>query len=150
MRSTILAAVTACLVTISNASYAQQIIQVMGPNPVIAGVPLQCGGAVSFVAAIPDIAMAQPGRLLFRPDYFNLPPYMQWFVYAHECAHQVVGPNEQAADCWAIKLGRNQGFFPPQAVQQICAFAFPSPGDWTHMPGPMRCQQIAMCYQQVP
>ena len=126
---------------------AQQIIQNLGPNPVIAGVPLVCGGAVSYVAYIPDIAMARPGALLFRPDYFSLPPYIQWFIYAHECAHQVVGGNEQAADCWAVKLGRNQGFFPPQAIQQICAFTFSSPGDWTHLPGPMRCQQMQMCYQ---
>jgi hypothetical protein len=123
-----------------------QILQVLGPNPVMAGVPLSCNGAISYVAHIPDIAMAQPGALYFRPDYFSLPPYVQWFVYAHECAHQFYGGNEQAADCWAVKLGRQQGFFPPDAINQICAFTFPSPGDWTHLPGPLRCQQMQVCY----
>jgi hypothetical protein len=57
-----------------------------------------------------------------------------------------VGNNEQAADCFAVKLGRNQGFFSPASIHQICAFTFPSPGDWTHLPGPLRCQQMQMCY----
>jgi hypothetical protein len=125
----------------------QHIIRNLGPAPIIAGQSLVCNGAVSYVAQIPDIAMARPGALFFRPDYFSLPQYIQWFIYAHECAHQVVGSDEQAADCWAVKLGRNQGFFPPQAMQQICAFTFPSPGDWTHLPGPLRCRQMDICYR---
>lgn len=144
--SVVISALSAVVCLCSTPARSQNIIKNLGPNPVIAGVPLVCGGATSYVAMIPDIAMAQPGTLLFRPDFFNLPPYMQWFVYAHECAHQVVGSNEQAADCFAVKLGRNQGFFPPQAIQQICAFTFPSPGDWTHFPGPLRCQQMQICY----
>ncbi|UVL59697.1 hypothetical protein LOY54_16765 [Pseudomonas sp. B21-032] len=123
-----------------------QVIQILGPNPVIAGTPVSCMGAISYVAHIPDIAMAQPGALLFRPDYFSLPPYVQLFIYGHECAHQIYGGNEQAADCWSVRLGRNQGFFTPAALQQICAFTFPSPGDWSHLPGPLRCQQMQACY----
>lgn len=124
-----------------------QIINILGPTPIIAGVRLQCNGAISYVANISDIAMATPGQLLFRPDFFFLPPTIQWFIYTHECAHQVVGSNENAADCWAIKLGRNQGFFSLQALNQICGYTFPSPGDWTHLPGPARCAQMAMCYR---
>ncbi|MCC7642529.1 MULTISPECIES: hypothetical protein [unclassified Janthinobacterium] len=125
---------------------AQVILQPMGVAPIIAGQTLTCGGAVSYVAAIPDIAMARPGVLLFRPDFFYLPPFIQWYVYTHECAHQYVGSNERAADCWAIQLGRDQGFLPPQAIHQICAFTFPNPGDWTHLPGPIRCAEMQMCY----
>lgn len=140
------AVLSAFLVTLPGAANAQQILQNLGPNPVIAGVPLMCGGASAYVAHIPDIAMAYSGALLFRPDFFSLPPYIQWYIYAHECAHQLVGGNEQAADCWAVRLGRDQGFFPPQALHQICAYTFPSPGDWTHLPGPYRCQQMLACY----
>jgi len=125
---------------------AQAILQPMGAAPIIAGQSLTCGGAVSYVAAIPDIAMARQGILFFRPDFFTLPPFIQWYIYAHECAHQYVGNNERAADCWAIQLGRDQGFFPPQAIHQICAFTFPTPGDWTHLPGPQRCAEMQMCY----
>lgn len=125
----------------------QQIIQNLGVNPVIAGIPLSCNGAISYVAYIPDIAMAQPGVLLFHPNYFSLPADVQWFIYAHECGHQIFGGNEQAADCWAIKLGRDQGFFSPQSIHQICAFTFSSPGDWSHLPGPLRCQHMQVCYQ---
>lgn len=124
----------------------QIILHVLGTSPVIAEQVLSCGGAVSYVGIIPDIAMALPGALLFRPDFFSLPPFLQWFIYVHECAHQYVGNNERAADCWAIQLGRDQGFFPPQALHQICAFTFPNPGDWTHLPGPQRCAEMQMCY----
>lgn len=136
--------VLSLLVSISPAR--SQVLQVLGPNPIIAGVQLQCGGAVSYIAGITDIAMATPGAMYFRPDYFFLPPSIQWFIYAHECAHQMVGSNEPAADCWAVRLGRNQGFFTPQAMQEICAYTFPSPGDWTHLPGPARCYQMQVCY----
>jgi hypothetical protein len=130
----------------SNVSSAQPILQNLGSNPIIAGVPLQCGGKISYVANINDIAMAQSGAMYFRPDYFYLPATLQHFIYAHECAHAAFGLNEQAADCWAMKLGRNQGFFNQQSVQAICSYTFNSPGDWTHLPGPQRCQQMQICF----
>lgn len=125
---------------------AQTLLHLMGQTPIIAGQPLVCGGAVSYVADIPDIAMAQQGLLMFRPDFFSLPAYVQWYIYAHECAHQYVGNDERAADCFAVQMGRDQGFFPPQAIQQICAFTFPTPGDWSHLPGPLRCAEMQLCY----
>ncbi|MDQ9169465.1 hypothetical protein Q8A64_03460 [Oxalobacteraceae bacterium R-40] len=132
------------------ASANSQVLKNLGAAPIIAGVQLQCEGANSYVAHISDIALGRPGKMYFRPDYFSLPPYMQWFIYAHECAHQLVGSSEAAADCWAMKLGRNQGFFPLQAVQQICSYTFSSPGDWTHFPSPIRCQQMKLCYSSMP
>lgn len=54
--------------------------------------------------------------------------------------------NEQAADAWAIKIGRNQGWINPQTVQQICQSVYFSSGDWTHFPGPARCQLMIQAF----
>jgi hypothetical protein len=76
------------------------------------------------------------------------------FVYAHECAHLVFGhgviqqTNEQAADCWAIRRladrGLNQNGL-SQLQQEI--FAFGGSGDWTHLPGGIRANNLYLCLQ---
>lgn len=126
------------------------IRQVLGPNPIIAGVPMSCGGAMSYVADIPDLGMAFPGALYFSPILFNMPPYMQWFGYAHECAHQFVGLDENAADCMAVQVGKQQGFMDQIGISQVCSFVYPSAGNWSHAPGPLRCQHMIACFLQVP
>jgi hypothetical protein len=120
--------------------------QVLGPNPIVGGVPVSCGGAIAVVAPINDIAQAAPGQILLNPMLFNLPPVVQVFVYAHECGHQVVGSNETAADCWAIKVGRNQGWLSRPAVGMIQQYFGDSPGDWTHEPGPYRIARMVQCF----
>ena len=101
------------------------------------GFPVNCGNTVTIVTPqLPDIAMAQPGRILLHPVLWNYPTGVKLFVYAHECAHQFVGANEPAADAWAIKLGRHQGWINPHILNQICQSVWFSLGDWTHFPGP--------------
>jgi len=133
----------AALFVVSSNSSAQQVL---GPNPTIGGMAVSCSGAITIVAPVSDLAKAVPGQIILNPILFTYPPVVQVFVYAHECAHQFVGSNETAADCWAMKTGRNQGWLPPQAANLIGAAFLDSPGDWTHAPGPMRVQQMAVCY----
>ena len=126
--------------------YTASAQQVLGPRPIIGGIPVSCFGAVTIVAPVNDIAKALPGRIILNPALFNYPPVNQVFVYAHECGHQVVGSNETAADCWAIKTMRNQGLLPPQLTPAVAQMFANSPGDWTHAPGPIRIQNMATCY----
>lgn len=114
----------------------------------IDGFKVSCGHAFTTVTPdIPDIASAMPGQILLHPRLDNYPTGVKLFVYAHECAHQFLGPNEVAADAWAIKLGRNQGWINLQVLNQICQAVFFWPGDWTHFPGPQRCQMMIHAYQ---
>jgi hypothetical protein len=145
-KKALVAAATSALVVTGMPAQAQMVMTNLGTNPVIAGMPVVCNGAVSYVAQIPDIAMARPGALFFRPDFFNLPTYVQLYIYAHECAHQFVGGNEVAADCWAVRTGRDQGWLPRQGLEQVCQYTYHSRGDWTHPAGPVRCQNMRMCY----
>jgi len=92
------------------------------------------------VAPIDDIARAEPGVIYLNSwSFFQFPAIVQVFTYAHECA--------QAADCWAVKLGREQRWLTPQGLAMVEAYFVNSPGDWTHAPGPFRVRQMERCYQ---
>jgi hypothetical protein len=110
------------------------------------GYPAMCGQAWTTVTpSIPDVAYALPGQILLHPAlvFGGAPTGVKHFVYAHECAHQLVGPNEAAADAWAIRIGRGQGWIDAVVLDQICQSLWFSPGDWTHFPGPLRCGMMA-------
>lgn len=116
----------------------------------ISGVPFNCGSIPTYLyPGGGDIATATPGSInLNWPLYSSQPPAVQAFVYAHECAHHLYGSDENIADCWAVKIGRNQGFLNPGSIQQICSAVYLSPGDWSHFPGPQRCQNMIACFSQ--
>jgi hypothetical protein len=120
----------------------------------IGGYPAGCGAMVwtEVSGGIGDMARAVPAtggmppRILLDPAFFAQPQPVQFFIYAHECGHHVVGFNENMADCWAAKLGRGQGWFTPVTMQFLVATFQWSPGDWTHAPGPVRLNNIASCW----
>ncbi len=111
--------------------------------------------------SLPDVGAArivnnQP-VIFMNPSVLGAyPPVMQLFWYAHECAHHALGhlvtmasTNEADADCWAVRTGRSQGWFPPQAFQLLVATLGNSPGStWGHLPGPARVGHMWACYNQ--
>lgn len=131
------------------ANMAQAARVPLGPNPTIGGVRVSCMGVPTWLDdGINDIAIAVPGAIVLSPALGNWPPVVQVFVYAHECAHHIpaIGSNENAADCWAIKLGRNQGWINFQGLRVIQTYFQNNQGDWTHLPGGMRIQQMQACF----
>jgi hypothetical protein len=76
----------------------------------------------------------------------GLPTPLKLYWVAHECGHYQVGNSEVAADCWAIRTGRNQGWFPPQAFQALMQMFQNNPGDMAHPSGPVRVQNMWYCY----
>lgn len=136
-----------CLVLMASLPTGSLMAQVMGPNPIIAGTPVVCGGIPTVVRAdVGDIARATPGWINLHPQFFSLPGKLQLFIYAHECGHHVVGLDETLADCWAIRTGRDQGWFQPADIQWLIAYFSNNPGDWSHEPGWMRLQKMIHCY----
>lgn len=115
----------------------------------IDGIPVICGGLPTVVTAnIPDAAMNNGQEVLMNPMLLGqLPTVLKLYVYAHECGHAAVGPNEVGADCWAIRTGRDQGWFPPQAFALLIQFFQNNPGSLRHPPGPVRVQNMMQCYQ---
>jgi|CXWL01.1.fsa_nt_gi hypothetical protein len=114
---------------------------------VIDGYPVACGPAWTILVGpeLGDVAKADIGgnRIALNWPVFNAQPTLvKVFVYAHECGHIVGYANEDAADAFAVKLGRQQGWLNPQGLQSLCAATWMTPGDWTHFPGPLRCQRM--------
>lgn len=115
----------------------------------IRGRSLRCGNAQTLVApefwdyggSLPEIIIVNPVRMR------DLPWRTQLFVYFHECAHQTVGADEVAADCQAIRTGRDEGWLRAGDVEKICTGLFlHSQGDRYHPPGPQRCAYLRQCY----
>ncbi|QYF94632.1 hypothetical protein KY495_05395 [Massilia sp. PAMC28688] len=119
----------------------------------VAGTPAGCGAVWTVVTAnVGDVARAtpasynQPATIWIDHSFYQLPVPVQYFIYGHECAHHVLGSDENAADCWSAKVGRSQGWFTDVSMQFLThSFAW-NPGDWTHAPGWVRLQNIYNCY----
>lgn len=119
----------------------------------IDGLPFSCGPVVFVVTPnIPDVAIADgQGHIYLHPGIMGpMPTPLKLYIAAHECGHYKVGADESAADCWAIKAGRNQGWFPPQAFNSLIALLWNKPGDIMHPPGTNRLAIMMKCYSQYP
>jgi hypothetical protein len=115
----------------------------------IDGIPVACGALPTVITpTIPDAGMNNGQAIWLNPMVLGqLPTVLKLYVYAHECGHAAEGPNEVDADCWAIRTGRDQGWFPPQAFALLIQFFQNNPGSLRHPPGPVRVQNMMQCYQ---
>ena len=146
MSTQICSALFAIALLMSYATHAQ----VFPPGQfAIDGIPVVCGRLpVDLTTNIRDVAMNNGQAILLNPTLIKgLPTAIKLYIYAHECGHAVVGLNEVAADCWAIRTGRNQGWFPPQAFALLQQYFCDNPGDLHHRPGPARVKNMIQCYQ---
>lgn len=117
----------------------------------IDGIPVNCGPVVVVLnPALPDVGMADGmGHIFLNPQALGgLPTVLKLYWFAHECGHYNVGASEVAADCWAIRTGRSQGWFPPKAFHALEAMFRNNPGDMAHPSGPRRVQNMIACYRQ--
>ena len=89
---------------------------------------------------------AYPGFVILNPRLIDgLPTAVKRYIFSHECAHQFVGPDEPAADCWAIKRGYRQGWLTDAGMKQICAFISKLKPSALHPPGQERCMNMQGC-----
>lgn len=109
-----------------------------------------CGRRPTLLAPkFADYAAAFPGFLIVNPDRFSkLSPILQLYAYTHECGHQFVGRDEEAADCFAIDRGLSDGWLDASGLDEICAFISRSPGDLHHPPGVRRCAVMQTCFRR--
>ncbi len=115
----------------------------------MAGRTLRCGNTDTIVSPrFWDYGGAMPGLIILNPNKLaRLPRQVRLFVYYHECGHQYVDDDETAADCYAVRQGRRDGWLTPAGVKQICTRLFRnSSGDRFHAPGPARCSMLERCY----
>ena len=113
------------------------------------GIPIVCGNNIFVMnPALPDVGMNHGnGFISLNPMTLSqLPTFLKLYWIGHECGHSFVGPNEVAADCWAVKTGKAQNWFPPQAFNALMAMFQNNPGDMAHPAGPDRVRFMWQCY----
>lgn len=83
-------------------------------------------------------------------------PQTRRFFYAHECGHHALGHplqgivlgQEQQADCWGIVTLFKAHAISDDDVAVIQGdMATIGPGDWTHLPGPVRAINLVACLE---
>lgn len=114
----------------------------------IAGYAVQCGSTpVLMSEQFPDFGAARRGLIILNPVKLKrLSGGARLLIYYHECAHQYVGKNELAADCWAVQKVRREGLMDRAGLKDACSFIESLPGNRRHPPGDMRCRHMMNCY----
>lgn len=114
----------------------------------LAGRRMSCGRTPTLIShSFWDYGGAKKGMIILNPTKLeDLSKSVRLFVYAHECGHQVYGPREIRADCYAVERGKREGWLDDTGMNEVCSFISPLPGDWVHPPGPKRCEIMRACY----
>ena len=137
-------AATAASLLVPHTSSAQQLV--LPGSLLLAGYRATCGPVDTVIQPINHIAAAYRGRIFLHPRVFNLPRAQQLFWYTHECGHQIFGPGEAAADCWAVQQGKIQGWLSRDELTKLDRTMREFPGDATHDDGPARIAHMDKCY----
>jgi hypothetical protein len=113
---------------------------------VLAGRRLSCGATATLIRDFQGFAVSSTVIMLNMQAMKDLPRRVQWLIYYHECGHILHGPSEAAADCYAVRRARREGWLDRQALDDICA-AFNIAGHGPVHPDPeTRCSQLRQCF----
>jgi hypothetical protein len=113
---------------------------------VVAGRRLSCGTTATLLRDFEGFAVSSTVIMLNMQALKELPRPVQWLIYYHECGHILHGPNEAAADCYAIRRARREGWLSKTGLEGICA-VFNIAGHGPMHPDPeARCDQLRQCF----
>jgi hypothetical protein len=113
---------------------------------VIEGRRLSCGSTKTLLRDFEGFAVSSTVIMLNMQALNPLPRQVQWLIYYHECGHILLGQSETAADCYAVKRARREGWLNDQALDDVCA-VFNIAGHGPVHPDPQaRCDQLRQCF----
>jgi len=113
---------------------------------VVAGRRLSCGATATLLRDFEGFAVSSTVIMLNMQALKDLPRRVQWLIYYHECGHILFGSSETAADCYAVRRARREGWLSDQALDEICA-VFNIAGHGPLHPDPeQRCDQLRQCF----
>ena len=117
-------------------------------SAVVGGVKMNCDAArVIESSQYQDVAYSSKGVIVINPRAMrSYPGLVQRIIFLHECGHQYVGADEEAADCWAIKTAKKQDWLSKRGLAKLCRSFAVFRGGSVHMPGPARCEAMKRCY----
>lgn len=145
IRSIILMNLAILSCELAQPAFAQQAVLTSGAL-ILSGYPANCGEVRTVVAPIYDLAESWRGWIYLSPRLFLLPRAQQLFWYTHECAHQIFGPSEAIADCWAARQGKIKGWLTAIELEGLLDMVRTLPGDAAHAVGPVRAEDLRRCY----
>jgi hypothetical protein len=131
------------------------LAQLVAPGTTtIDGISVACGSTWTLL----DRSLADAGHwdgynyIRINPDIFDRLPSteIKLFVYSHECGHVMGNIAETAADCFAVTLGKAQGWFTLDDFDDMAKVFANNPGDFTHPPGPERVALMKQCFNNAP
>ena len=113
---------------------------------VVAGRRLSCGATATLLRDFEGFAVSSTVIMLNMQALQDLPRPVQWLIYYHECGHILFGPSETAADCYAVRRARREGWLSKQALDDVCAL-FNIAGHGPMHPDPeARCDELRQCF----
>ena len=87
--------------------------------------------------------------ILNMPYIAKVPTAVKLWIYSHECGHLFGGPDENKADCFAVRRGRAAGWLDAPGLDQVCSFISAARPDAAHVSGPDRCNLMRECFRLV-
>jgi len=113
---------------------------------VVAGRRLSCGATATLLRDFEGFAVSSTVIMLNMQALQDLPRPVQCLIYYHECGHILFGPSETAADCYAVRRARREGWLSKQALDDVCAL-FNIAGHGPMHPDPeARCDELRQCF----
>ena len=113
---------------------------------IIEGRRLSCGSTKTLLRDFEGFAVSSTVIMLNMQALNPLPRQVQWLIYYHECGHILLGQSETAADCYAVKRARREGWLNDRALDDVCA-VFNIAGHGPVHPDPQaRCDQLRQCF----
>jgi hypothetical protein len=113
---------------------------------VVAGRRLSCGTTATLLRDFEGFAVSSTVIMLNMQALKDLPRPVQWLIYYHECGHILFGPGETAADCYAVRRARREGWLSRAGLEDVCA-VFNIAGHGPIHPDPeARCEQLRQCF----
>ena len=121
-------------------------------STVVGGKRLSCSAArVVKTNRSPVAGFTVPGLIVLSPRRLRrYPRVMRRLIFLHECGHQYVGADETAADCWAVRRAKRQGWLTRRSFNIACRSVRKLPGSDVHLPGPARCRAMRRCFAAAP
>ena len=119
-----------------------------GLTVTIGGREMRCGQTPVYIDdEIPTEGMSVPGEgVILNPYLLSLlPEKVRMFIFKHECAHEITGPDELGADCIAAQSGAREGWLTAGDIDAVCR-SFAGPATDTHPSGRERCAHIRRCF----
>jgi hypothetical protein len=113
---------------------------------VVAGRKLSCGKTATLLRDFEGFAVSSTVIMLNMQVLKDLPRPVQWLIYYHECGHILSEPSERAADCYAVKRARREGWLSDEALDDICAVFNIAGHSALHADPQRRCEELRQCF----